>query len=81
MMVPMACLANLEPLAKGGPLELEVQLGHQGLLEKLERLESEESLDLMDLLVPRVTLEIWAREGQQVPRELMVTLECLGQQV
>ena len=81
MMVPMVFLESLEPLAKGGPLESEVQLGHQGLLEKLERLESEESLDLMDLLDPRVTLEIWARGGQQVLRELMVTLECLGQQV
>ena len=81
MMVPMAFLENLEPLAKGGPLESEVQLGHQVLLEKLERLESEANLALMDLLDPRVISEIWARGGQQVPRELMVILECLGQQV
>lgn len=74
--VPMAFLVKLVPLVKGAPLELEVQLGHQVLLEKLERLVSEENLALMVLLDPRVILEIWARGDQQVLRGLMATLEC-----
>ena len=79
MMGHMVCLGKLEHQGREDPLVSEDLQDLLAPMERLVRLVSGVNLAQMDLLVPRDTLETWAREAQLVPKVLMVILEFLVQ--